>query len=126
MKPALMNLSLLRGFAAVLTLAASQLAHAHAFPTHEAPSAGAIVPAGAPVDVAIDFDNPVEPAFSSIVVADGKGGAVTKGKSVVDPTNHKRMSVALNSLMPGGYAVAWTAVATDGHRTQGHYTFTAR
>ena len=57
---------------------------------------------------------------------EGKGKAVTKGKSEVDPTNRKRMSVALNSLMPGGYAVAWTAVATDGHRTQGHYTFTAR
>jgi copper resistance protein C len=126
METALMNLSLLRGFAAVLTLAASQLAHAHAFPTHEVPSAGAVVPAGAKVAVAIDFDDQLEPAFSSIVVADGKGKAVTEGKSEVDPTNRKRMSVALNSLMPGGYAVAWTAVATDGHRTQGHYMFMVR
>ena len=126
MKTALTNLSWLRGFAAALTLAASQLAHAHAFPTHEVPSAGAIVPAGAPEDVAIDFDDLLEPAFSSIVVADGKGEVVTKGKSMVDPANRKRMSVALNALIPGVYAVAWTAVATDGHRTQGHYTFTLR
>ncbi|CAB3756235.1 copper resistance CopC family protein [Paraburkholderia solisilvae] len=119
-----MNASLLRGFAAALTLAASQLAHAHAFPTREAPSAGAIVPAGAHVDVVIDFDEPVEPAFSSIIVSDGKGETVTKSKSLVNPTNHRRMSVALNALVPGVYAVAWTAIANDGHRTQGHYTFT--
>jgi methionine-rich copper-binding protein CopC len=36
------------------------------------------------------------------------------------------MSVTLNPLTPGDYAVAWVAVAEDGHRTQGHYTFTVK
>lgn len=52
--------------------------------------------------------------------------AVTNGKAVVDPSNRKRMSVALNPLTPGVHTVSWVAVAAEGHRTQGHYTFTVR
>jgi methionine-rich copper-binding protein CopC len=33
------------------------------------------------------------------------------------------MSVALNLRTPGLYTVSWVAVAADGHRTQGRYTF---
>jgi methionine-rich copper-binding protein CopC len=36
------------------------------------------------------------------------------------------MSVALPDLAPGVYKVQWTAVAADGHRTQGHYNFTVK
>jgi len=49
-------------------------------------------------DVAIDFDDGLEPAFSSITVTDAQGKAVTSGKAVVDPSNSKNMSVSLNPL----------------------------
>lgn len=114
-----------RGLVAALTLTVAQLAHAHAYPTHQAPSAGATV-STSQKDVAIDFDDGLEPAFSSITVTDAQGKAVTSGKAVVDPSNKKHMSVTLNPLTPGNYTVAWVAVAEDGHRTQGHYTFTVK
>ncbi len=114
-----------RGFVAALSLTVAQLAHAHAYPTHQAPSAGSTV-STSQKDVAIDFDDGLEPAFSSITVTDAQGKPMTSGKAVVDPSNRKHMSVALGPLTPGEYSVAWVAVAEDGHRTQGHYTFTAK
>jgi methionine-rich copper-binding protein CopC len=125
MKNALVNSSLARGLVAALTLTVAQLAHAHAYPTHQAPSAGATV-STSQKDVAIDFDDGLEPAFSAITVTDAQGKPVTSAKAVVDPANKKHMSVALNPLTPGDYTVAWVAVAEDGHRTQGHYTFTVK
>lgn len=125
MKNALMNSSLARGLVAALTLTVAQLAHAHAYPTHQAPSAGSTV-ATSQKDVAIDFDDGLEPAFSSITVTDAQGKPATSGKAVVDASNRKHMSVGLNALTPGDYTVAWVAVAEDGHRTQGHYTFTVK
>ncbi|MCX4146277.1 copper resistance protein CopC [Paraburkholderia madseniana] len=103
----------------------AQFAHAHAYPTHQAPAAGAEVSASQK-DVAIDFDDGLEPAFSLITVTDARGKPVTNGKAVVDPSNKKHMSVALNPLTPGDYSVAWVAVAEDGHRTQAHYSFTVK
>jgi copper resistance protein C len=115
----------IRATAVALLLAGSQLAHAHAYPTHQDPSAGATVSASQKT-VAIDFDDGLEPAFSSITVTDAQGHAATSGKAEVDASNRKHMSVALAPLTPGIYAVAWVAVAADGHRTQGHYAFTVK
>ncbi|TDN61445.1 copper resistance protein CopC [Paraburkholderia sp. BL10I2N1] len=125
MKTSWLNSSVARGLVATLTLTVAHLAHAHAFPTHQAPSAGSSV-STSQKDVAIDFDDGLEPAFSSIAVTDSQGKSVTSNKAVVDPSNTKHMSVALKPLAPGVYTVAWVAVATDGHRTQGHYTFTVK
>jgi methionine-rich copper-binding protein CopC len=110
---------------AVLTLAIAQLAHAHALPKHEVPAAGATV-SSSQNSVAIDFDDGLEPEFSAITVTDARGSSVTSGKAVVDPSNAKHMWVALNALTPGMYTVTWVAVAADGHRTEGEYTFTVK
>ncbi|SAL79999.1 copper resistance CopC family protein [Caballeronia telluris] len=125
MKTSRLNSSVARALVAALTLTIAQLAHAHAFPTHQTPSAGSAVSASQK-DVAIDFDDGLEPAFSSITVTDSQGKSVISNKSVVDPSNTKHMSVALKALAPGVYTVEWVAVAADGHRTQGHFTFTVK
>ncbi|HTR06500.1 MAG TPA: copper resistance protein CopC, partial [Paraburkholderia sp.] len=91
---------------AALMITACQLAHAHAYPTHQAPSAGDTVPTSQK-DVAIDFDDALEPAFSSIAVTDAQGKSVTSGKAEVDASNKKHMSVGLNPLTPGVYTVSW-------------------
>ncbi len=114
-----------RVIAVPLLFAACQLAEAHAYPVHQMPAAGATVPA-ATKEVAIDFDDALEPAFSSITVTDASGKTISEGKASVDPAHTKHMSVALDTLAPGVYAVAWVAVAADGHRTQGHYNFTVK
>lgn len=94
-------------------------------PENPRPAADATL-ASAPHEVAIDFSETLEPAFSSIVVTDSHGQSVADGKSTVDAGNRKRMHVALASLAAGTYTVAWVAVASDGHRTQGRYTFTVK
>ena len=114
-----------RAAAVALAITACQFAHAHAHPIRQAPAAGATVSTSTKA-VTIDFDDRIEPAFSTITVVDAQGKAATRAKSVVDPSNRKRMSVALNPLGPGVYTVSWVAVATDGHRTQGRYTFTVK
>jgi methionine-rich copper-binding protein CopC len=59
-------------------------------------------------------------------VTDARGNSVMSGKAVVDPSNSKLMWVALHALTPGVYTVTWVAVAADGHRTEGEYTFTVK
>jgi copper resistance protein C len=119
------NSVMVRGVAAALMLCAAQLAFAHAHPTAQTPSPGQIELAS-PKKVVIDFDDGLEPAFSSISLSDANGNAVTTGKAVVEPSNNKRMSITLSPLASGSYTVAWVAVATDGHRTQGHFTFAVK
>ncbi len=114
-----------RGAFAAMAVVLAQLAHAHAFPKVQTPAAGATVSA-APHEVAIEFDEALEPAFSSIAVTDDKGKPVIDGKPSVDTSDRKLMKVALANLAPGTYTVSWVAVASDGHRTQGHYAFTVK
>ncbi|ABO56344.1 copper homeostasis periplasmic binding protein CopC [Burkholderia vietnamiensis] len=117
--------SFVRGALVVAGFVIAQAAHAHAHPKTLDPAADATL-ASAPHEVAIDFSETLEPAFSSIVVTDSHGQSVADGKSTVDAGNRKRMHVALASLAAGTYTVAWVAVASDGHRTQGRYTFTVK
>lgn len=116
--------SMMRGLAAAAFFTAAQLACAHAQPVHAVPAQGAAVVA--PNAVTIDFDDALERAFSSIEVTDAAGRSVTLGKSTLAGTNKKRMSVALGTLEPGAYRVKWVAVAVDGHRTQGSYSFSVK
>lgn len=109
--------------AAALLLAQSAFAHAH--PKERTPDAGATVGADEK-QVSIEFDDALEPAFSSLKVTDATGKSVATGKSSVDANDKKHMTVALDALKPGVYTVSWVAVAVDGHRTQGRYTFTVK
>jgi len=110
---------------AALAVAAASLAFAHAMPTHREPAAGATVDTKLN-KISIDFDDRIEPSFSSIDVTDAQGKSVISGKAAVDAANPKHMSVSVGTLAPGKYTVAWVAVAADGHRTQGRYKFSVK
>jgi copper resistance protein C len=114
----------LRGTVAAGLLAAAQCAFAHAHPKQQTPASDATV--SAPHEVAIDYTEGLEPAFSTLVVIDAQGKQVSTGKSTVDANDKKRMSVALGDLKRGTYQVEWTALADDGHRTQGRYMFNVK
>jgi len=107
------------GFA--LTLALSVPALAHVFPQKQEPGAGATV--AAPAKVRIAFDGNLEPAFSSLTVTDAAGKPVGAAKAAVDPQHPNVIELALPPLAAGKYTVEWVAVAADGHRTHGDYTF---
>jgi methionine-rich copper-binding protein CopC len=102
-----------------LTLAAA--AFAHVFPQKQEPGAGASV--APPAQVKITFDGPLEPAFTTLTVTDATGKQVNTAKSSVDAHQPTIASVALPVLPPGHYTVHWAAVADDGHRTHGDYSF---
>jgi methionine-rich copper-binding protein CopC len=110
-----------RGALAANLLAIAPFAFAHAHPKAQSPAPDATVTA--PHEVAIDYTEGLEPAFSTLVVVNAQGKPVNTAKSSVDAHDKKHMSVALPQLEPGTYQVEWTAVADDGHRTQGHYMF---
>jgi hypothetical protein len=113
-----------RSAVAASLLTVTSLALAHSFPKVRTPAADTtVVP---PHEVAIEFDNPIEPAFSSITVTDSHGKTVSTGKAAVDARDPRHMSVAVGDLASGAYTVAWVAVADDGHRTHGQYTFNVK
>ncbi|WP_250509060.1 MULTISPECIES: copper homeostasis periplasmic binding protein CopC [unclassified Caballeronia] len=118
------TLPALRGALACAFFASASFAFAHALPKLQQPGPGATV--NAPHEVSIDFGEALEPTFSKLTVTNGQGKQVNTEKSVVDTKDKKHMSVALHDLQPGVYKVQWTAVAADGHRTQGNYNFTVK
>ncbi len=106
-------------------LAGSDPARGHAFPVHATPGAGAVLGA-APPSVSITFDDMLEPIFSSVRVEDANGREVAKAPAAADRPDAAVLEVKLPSLGPGVYHVWWSAVARDGHRTVGDYTFTVK
>ena len=115
----------LRSTAKLTTLVAgvalAGAAWAHVFPQKQEPGAGATVTS--PAQVRVIFDGPLEPAFSSLTVTDASGKQVNTEKSAVDQHDAAVMTVALPTLAAGHYKVNWVAVASDGHRTHGDYSF---
>ncbi|WP_269506027.1 copper homeostasis periplasmic binding protein CopC [Burkholderia sp. IMCC1007] len=111
--------------AVIVASTVSSAAFAHAHLAKSDPAAGAAV-ATAPAAVTINFTEPLEPAFSSIVVVDGAGKTVSNGHARIDASDRKRMTVPLAALGTGAYTVKWVAVATDGHRTHGAYGFSVK
>jgi methionine-rich copper-binding protein CopC len=115
----------LRALAKFTTLAAglalASAAFAHVFPQHQEPGAGATVPS--PSQVRITFDGTLEPAFTTLTVTDAAGKQANTAKAVVDAQEPTVVSVALPALSAGHYTVHWAAVAEDGHRTHGDYSF---
>jgi methionine-rich copper-binding protein CopC len=103
----------------LLTLLASTAVHAHAFLDHAEPRVGSTVPA-APREVALFFNEKLEPAFSSVEVSDASGARVDLGKTRVETTT---MRIGLKHLSHGTYRVRWHVLSVDTHTTEGSFTF---
>ena len=98
---------------------------AHVFPDHSEPRVGHEVDAS-PANVRIWFDGDVEPLFSTVRVENGAKQQVDKGDARVDPADATLLEVSLPPLRPGPYQVFWSAVARDGHRTEGSFPFSVK
>lgn len=92
---------------------------AHAFLQHAAPGAGAELKA-APTQITLDFSEKLEPTFSGVSVTDAQGRDMEARPAKIADSN---MTVTLKPLAQGRYHVAWHAVSTDSHRTEGSYSF---
>ena len=107
---------------AVLAAGAST-AFAHAHLTTAAPAPGSTVTAP-PTEVAITFDEEVQPKFCTIVVTDAKGARFDDGKAHLVGGDDLHLAVALKPVAASTYKVVWHALSTDGHKTQGSFAFT--
>lgn len=113
-------------FLACVLVAVSPEASAHAFPDNSSPHVGATL-ATAPAQVKVWFDAEIEPAFSTLIVKNAAGEQVSTGKGDVNVKNHLLLETALPPNTPAGtYTVYWSAIANDGHRTEGHFAFTVK
>jgi methionine-rich copper-binding protein CopC len=77
----------------------------------------------APSAVRIWFDGHIEPVFSTIRVEDPEKRRVDLGDARVDAQDSTLLEVSLPPLPSGAYQVVWSAVARDGHRTEGSFPF---
>jgi copper resistance protein C len=97
-------------------------AFAHAQLRSASPAAGGSV-AAAPAEVVVNFNEPLESVFSSLVVRDAVGNRVDKADSHVDQRDRTAMRASLPPLAQGIYIVEWKALTTDTHRTEGAFIF---
>lgn len=107
--------------ACALGWAAPAAAHAHL--TAATPAAGST--AAAPARLVLQFSEGLELRFSGVVVTGPDGAPVATGPGSLADGDGARLTVPLaGRLAPGTYTVAWHALATDGHKTSGRYSFT--
>ncbi|MEA2161768.1 MAG: copper transport protein [Solirubrobacteraceae bacterium] len=112
--------SLLAGLAA-LTLPAAASAHAYLVKT--SPEASGVLNAP-PGQVALTYDEAVEPKFAIVSVTDANGRQQTAGSVRRSPANPDTLTIPLQPNLPQGwYLVYWRAISVDGHPVQGAFTY---
>lgn len=100
----------------------SAWAHAHL----ETAQPGADSKAAEVREIRLVFSEPIEPRLSTIRLESREDRAVVEPAAEVDPGNPKMLVLHLfERLPPGSYTVRWVAVAADGHRVSGNYSFLA-
>ena len=113
----------LLGVATAIAIAfAPAAAFAHGKLESAVPAAGSTVDA-APETLRLTFNEDLESSFSTVIVSDTNGAAVSKDKAKVDIANPRVLTVALPKLSSGSYSVQWAVMTHDAHKTKGTYTF---
>jgi copper transport protein len=96
---------------------------AHALLIRSNPAANAVL-TQPPVQVELFYSESVDQTLSDIKVYNTSGLEVDVRDVRVDPSDPTRMTVSLHTIPNGIYTVTWKAVsATDGHQTQGTFSF---
>jgi methionine-rich copper-binding protein CopC len=73
-------------------------------------------------ELRLNFSEELNAAFSKVEVKDAMGIVVEGASVALDATDAKVLVVTFATpLAKGEYAVDWTAVAADGHKTTGSY-----
>lgn len=74
-------------------------------------------------ELRLAFSEALSAAFSKATVTDATGTAVAGTAVALDPKDERILVVIFPAaLAKGKYVVDWTAVAGDGHKTNGTYT----
>jgi copper transport protein len=109
--------------AVAVGFAAPSTASAHAYLIKTAPAASGVLDSPPP-DVALTYDEPVEPRFAIISVTDAAGQQETTGPPTRSRANPDTLVVPLRPHLPEGwYLTYWRAISVDGHPVQGAFTY---
>lgn len=112
--------------ASALSLGLAGEAEAHAHLKSATPAMGATV-AKAPAELDLGFSEGVNPKFTGLKVTGPAGAVAPTGESKLGPGGDTTLVVPVTgTLAAGTYKVDWHALATDGHKTNGTYTFTIK
>jgi copper transport protein len=109
--------------AVVAALVLPSTAFGHAYLVKTVPSASGLLN-GPPQDVALTYDEAVEPRFAVISVTDVNGHQLATGHPRRSASNPDTLIVPVRRNLPEGwYLVYWRAISVDGHPVQGAFTF---
>jgi len=104
-------------------LALPSTASAHAYLIRTVPSATEVLNSP-PAQVALTFDEAVEPRFAIISVTNAAGSQQTTGAPSRSPADPDTLVVPLRpGAASGWYLVYWRAISVDGHPVQGAFTY---
>src|SRR6266487_5084121 len=107
---------------AAVALAAPGVASAHAYLIRTSPAASATLNK-APSQLALTYDEAVEPRFMLVSVTDAGGHQETSGRPFRSPSNPDTIITPLKHVPEGWYLVFWRAISADGHPVRGAFTF---
>jgi methionine-rich copper-binding protein CopC len=111
------------GAALGLLGAGPALAHAHL--KAAVPAAETSV-AEAPAELDLGFSEGVNLAFTGLTLTGPDRAAVPLGTASLRDDDRTLVVPVPARLGPGTYTVSWHALARDGHKTEGRYTFTIK
>ena len=104
-----------------MVLATPALLFAHAHLVRSSPAANAVVDS-APTTLGLWFSERPEPRFTTIQLLDSAGQAIPLGAPTSVAQNGLTLAIT-QPLMPGRYSVVWRTAASDGHATNGNFSF---
>jgi copper transport protein len=107
--------------AAVMILATPALLLAHARLVRSSPAANAVLDS-APTTLGLWFSERPEPRFTAIQLLDSAGLAVPLGPPTSVEQNGLTLAIT-RPLASGRYSVVWRTAASDGHATNGNFSF---
>ena len=106
--------------------AASAPAFAHAHLKSATPAIGSTVQT-APTELDLKFSEGLNLKFTGVKLTGPAKTAVATGAAALGAGDDTTLVVPVSdTLGTGAYTVAWHALSTDGHKTNGTYTFTVK
>jgi copper resistance protein C len=106
---------------ALLVLAGSPLAFAHAMLVHSSPANQAVVHSRR-VSITLSYDSRIETRRSTVKLTDAAGKPVQL--QVERSAKPSELNAVAHGLPNGKYQIHWQVLASDGHISRGDLTFT--
>jgi copper resistance protein C len=110
--------------AALVNFAFASHAWAHAHLKSTSPADKSIV--AAPTELDLEFSEGLNEAFSGAKLIGPDKQEITLTESMLMNAGKVWMATVPVKLAPGVYTVEWHALAVDGHKTNGSYSFTVK